>query len=530
MPPKRQDAANEQRDAIFHDRFQQIDGQFVQLEERFMERFEGLSSGIVDLRLALNNVVGRSPQLPSGEEDDEDTISVVNPFSGLHHHQDEDGGFDGQGGRGWECGGHNVVGRQSTGRSLGLRPRRTGEGGSTATVLALMAAISIVAAGAMGALDEGSTPADNSGGDRPIRRMRRGSMSLVGRTLPNSDQIFTARWMKPATRDGSRVSGSRFLNFRADLTQLNFLTSGRQLSPCSILRMCWRIDVWGSRSVDEYTEEFYLLLTCVDVREMSEQLLSRYVGGLRGPIQDMLNLFVPDSVSDAHQRALLVEHQQAQKTGSSWPPLVKGITGNGASTPATSTVQQGVGTTSGGREVGPSSGGNSRLPGALRFFACGEPGHRQAQCTKAKEARGLLIEELETSGYDGPPIFDKEPEVPVVHVSGEVGTTLVLRRSLLSPHVATEDEGLRRRLSESTCIINDRVCRFVIDSGASDNVISNEAVTKLGLLSEPHPDPYSLAWIQRANAATVTRRVLVSFSLGTVYEDKVWCDIVPMDD
>ncbi|GER35268.1 UDP-Glycosyltransferase superfamily protein [Striga asiatica] len=49
MPPGRQDAANERRDATFNDLFQQIDYRFQQLDIRFMDWFADLSSGIENL-------------------------------------------------------------------------------------------------------------------------------------------------------------------------------------------------------------------------------------------------------------------------------------------------------------------------------------------------------------------------------------------------------------------------------------------------------------------------------------------------
>lgn len=65
----------------------------------------------------------------------------------------------------------------------------------------------------------------------------------------------------------------------------------------------------GTRLVDAYTEEFYHLLSRVEITETPYQLISRIIGGLRLQYQDILNLFTPISVSDAHQRALLLEQQ-----------------------------------------------------------------------------------------------------------------------------------------------------------------------------------------------------------------------------
>lgn len=59
--------------------------------------------------------------------------------------------------------------------------------------------------------------------------------------------------------------------------------------------------------------------------------------------------------------------------------------------------------------------------------------------------------------------------------------------------------------------------------------MSAKAVSKLNLSTEPHPLPYTLAWIQRGNSVTVDRRVHVTFYVGSKYKDTIWCDVVPMD-
>jgi hypothetical protein len=63
----------------------------------------------------------------------------------------------------------------------------------------------------------------------------------------------------------------------------------------------------GLKSVDEYTEEFYLLLTQVDLSESDDQLVSQYIGGLQQQIQDSLNLFDPTNDLEAYQRVVLLE-------------------------------------------------------------------------------------------------------------------------------------------------------------------------------------------------------------------------------
>lgn len=71
----------------------------------------------------------------------------------------------------------------------------------------------------------------------------------------------------------------------------------------------------GTQTVDEYTLEFYQLCARNDLNESEEQLIARYICGLRVQIQDSVNLFDHVSVSAAHQRALNVEKQLAPVLG-----------------------------------------------------------------------------------------------------------------------------------------------------------------------------------------------------------------------
>ena len=56
----------------------------------------------------------------------------------------------------------------------------------------------------------------------------------------------------------------------------------------------------GTQSIDEYTRVFYQLVARVDLADSEDQLVSRYIGGMRQQFQDTLNLFDPISISKAH--------------------------------------------------------------------------------------------------------------------------------------------------------------------------------------------------------------------------------------
>nr|GEZ15287.1 putative reverse transcriptase domain-containing protein [Tanacetum cinerariifolium] len=130
--------------------------------------------------------------------------------------------------------------------------------------------------------------------------------------------------------------------------------------------------------------------------------------------------------------------------------------------------------------------------------------------------------------YDKTPVYDEEPEYKEEYVSGDVGVSLVVRRSCFTPK-ADGDNWLRHNIFQSTCTISGKVCTFVCDSGSCDNLIAAEAVQKLELKTKDHLKPYKLQWLRKGGEMTVSKRVHVTFSVGKTYKDNVWCDVVSMD-
>ncbi|GJY62546.1 reverse transcriptase domain-containing protein [Tanacetum coccineum] len=49
----------------------------------------------------------------------------------------------------------------------------------------------------------------------------------------------------------------------------------------------------GSKSVEDYTTKFYQLIARNDIQETDDQLISRYIGGLKAQIMDSVNMFDP---------------------------------------------------------------------------------------------------------------------------------------------------------------------------------------------------------------------------------------------
>ncbi|GJU49514.1 putative reverse transcriptase domain-containing protein, partial [Tanacetum coccineum] len=256
----------------------------------------------------------------------------------------------------------------------------------------------------------------------------------------------------------------------------------------------------GTKSVEDYTTEFYQLFARNDIQETNDQLVSRYIGGLRVQIMDSVNMFDPVTLSDAYQHALAFEIQNRWVRSSSSPAITGGSSGLGNVTSRFVPNQTKVG----GGNTGPVSKGVGSS--GLKCFNCGEHGHRQSECKKAGKRHLFIDEECKDNGvadddYEEPPVFDDDHYEEEI-VSGDVGVNLMVRR---------------------------KVCTFVVDLGSCDNLISEEAVQKLGLKTENRPKPYKLQWLKKGGEVTVSKRVLVAFSVGTTYKYNVWCDVVPMD-
>jgi hypothetical protein len=296
-------------------------------------------------------------------------------------------------------------------------------------------------------------------------------------------------------------------------------------------------------SVKEYTEEFYRLNIRAGHRESNDEKVARYMNGLRYEIQDEMSMVTIRTVEDAYQMALKAEEKLSrkqsqrgrgrsqprgksvaqdkyQKPKEDWKKPQTRTERGGSSQRGKYAEQRGQHTEQRGgyadNNTFPRTRGRGRgRGGVITCFTCGKNGHKSYECPeKKKEGGETHIAEAQRR--------DVEAE------DAEGGRSLVMRKVLLTPEKEVENSVQRNSLFRTACKTKDRVCKVIVDSGSTDNLVSTEMVEKLELETSEHPSPYRVSWLQKGHQVNVTKQCLVEFKIGG-YNDKILCDVIPMD-
>lgn len=185
----------------------------------------------------------------------------------------------------------------------------------------------------------------------------------------------------------------------------------------------------GNRSVEDYASDFFHMSSRIATPETEQQLISRFIGGLKAQLQNALQQFNPTSVSEAYQRALAMEIQlRPNWSTSSRPRQMATDSTAGRSTESSATPNEGA-----QKETATYTIASSRPPrtNALRCYSCGERGHIQTACTK-QNRRGLLAQE--TNLDDEPRYDDYDSDGDKDIIEGDTGPphTIISTSSELS--------------------------------------------------------------------------------------------------
>ncbi|XP_020702838.1 uncharacterized protein LOC110114328 [Dendrobium catenatum] len=293
-------------------------------------------------------------------------------------------------------------------------------------------------------------------------------------------------------------------------------------------------------SVSEYTEEFYSLSARNDLNETTNQLVARYIGGLKDIIQDKLELNSVWSLSQAVNFALKTEMQLARHgKGSSNRRSTVETRFENAKSPGTiihktpplvdhsasvSSLNTNVDTKMPVKPRGPIRDNPYPRPQGLKCFRCFQPGHKSNECPNRQQIQLL----------DGKGEFEQEPPDEEHHedvedVIADEGEPLMcmLEKLLLAPKKQINSQ--RHSIFKTKCTIGGKVCDLLVDSGCTGNVVSRVVVQALQLKTTKNPQPYKISWVKKGMEISVTDMCRVQFSIGKHYSCEVLCDVVDMD-
>ncbi|XP_020691127.1 uncharacterized protein LOC110105819 [Dendrobium catenatum] len=299
-----------------------------------------------------------------------------------------------------------------------------------------------------------------------------------------------------------------------------------------ILYMKYQHCLQGNRSVNEYIEEFHRLSARNNLNETMNQLVARYIGGLKYSIQEKLELNSIWSLSQAINFALKVEMQQLRAprfmNARSSPQSADQNRGTLAAAKASSSNYKPVvpspDNKSAPKEKVPAQGNPYAKPSTLKCFRCFQPGHKSNECPQRQQLQFLDTEEgEETTGQN------ENDEAEFEDLEGDEGEPLmcVLEKLLIAPR--QDNTSQRNAIFKTRCTINGKVCDLLIDGSCTENVISRSVVHALQLKTTKNPQPYKISWVKKGIDISMTDMCQVTFSIGRQYVCEVLCDVLDTD-
>ncbi|XP_057543874.1 uncharacterized protein LOC130823266 [Amaranthus tricolor] len=315
----------------------------------------------------------------------------------------------------------------------------------------------------------------------------------------------------------------------------------------------------GTKSVDEYRNEWERLYVLCDPHETEEMRVGRFIAGLREEIRDRLMTTSDLTVHIASLQAVEIE-RQINRAAHSQTRGTRTYTPRNTSTipaPKRDTSRSGI-------KVNTTRGDPTTNPKDVVCFKCNGRGHYKRDCPNARaftmrewneirqdtRPKKILVakngqeeemyppnlsdddgtyirdDEGNLQRFEGDTEEDEDEELERVLLEEE-HLSLVIRRSFHTTPLAKRSDQ-RENIFQTKCKIQGKVCDLIIDSGSESNCVSRQLVTELNLDTKPHPHPYKMKWLDNKASGSVSKQCLVSLTLGT-YVDEVICDVLDMD-
>nr|KYP33251.1 hypothetical protein KK1_045910 [Cajanus cajan] len=284
-------------------------------------------------------------------------------------------------------------------------------------------------------------------------------------------------------------------------------------------------------TMEEYRQTMELYLMRDGIREEENITIARFLSGLTFEIRDKVELLPYRDLNDLVQLCIKVEQQNLRKNfkPSSYSSSYSKVDYKREGKPNTFEKKN---TFDSSKNLDKDKEKDKRTTSDIKCFKCLRRGHIASQCPNKKVMilRGQDIYSSQDEATTSPSSSEDEEEASEEE-SCEVtypynGELLMMRRVLNNQPSDTQSQ--RENIFHTRCNISNKACSLIVDSGSWCNCCSTRMVEKLGLTTTPHPKPYQLHWLNDDGDIVVNQQVEVEFSIGN-YQDKVKCDVVPME-
>jgi hypothetical protein len=262
-----------------------------------------------------------------------------------------------------------------------------------------------------------------------------------------------------------------------------------------------------------------------NLAETEDQQVARYINGLNDVVRDQLAMQQIWSIDQAQTLALRAErHVKTKKVTKSQSYSHMEGSSKGYISKTESKITQSKAKQSQPKQAVKKIRAR-RNQNVIKFYKCGEEGHVSSNCPRRKVVN-TTHHESDDDSDNGEDEYEYEEEQDVCEEEGDE-VVCVIQCLLCSTPQAQDTQ--RKKIFESKCIVNGKVCKLVIDSCSCENLISQNLVKHLKLDTHDHPNPYTIGWINKGVNMRITKQCNLPLSLGKYYRSNVLCDVVDKD-
>ena len=99
----------------------------------------------------------------------------------------------------------------------------------------------------------------------------------------------------------------------------------------------------------------------------------------------------------------------------------------------------------------------------------------------------------------------------MLEVLPKTGEALMMNNVLLKHEKEQTEPAQRKYLFMTTCKVQGKRCKMVIDTGSTDNLVSTKMVEKLSLKKTKHHVAYKVCWLHKGHQILVSEQCVVDF-------------------